>query len=1360
MGKPNIMDSTSRSAPLRALLAVLLAFSGLLATISPAFAEPAHAAQTAKLTVGSSIYYGGYSTTWMWADGEMAYCANPSSSTPAPGDYARSPLAAPSGRTAETAADLWFGYGSPGFDASLWPSRWYDGSAMNDNHYAALAHILVSDTYTSDGSYALYGCSEDFKQWVRQNVIGFGTSGQEINPNATGRLIAARAGEVPENFEAFQLYTGASTQIILSFEYTPYGEIALQKHSALPGVSGSNPCYSLEGAVYDVYSDSNLASKVGSITTDSEGNGKLGELIPGTYWVKESVPAEGYALGESVYSVEVHPDATSTVNGAAGVSDIPKSDPVGMLVMKVDATTGENSPQGSASLAGAEFTVRFYEGHYASAEEAEASGAPARTWVFATDADGFADYADAYKVAGPDLYHMSNGDPTLPLGTAVIQETKAPAGYNLDDGQGGEPKSFCVQITDSGAMGEAVYTYNTPKAPDTVERGDFRLVKEIPIEVEDASGIVQESDRVLLPGVQFQLINASDNPIVSPETGEKAGPGEVVCTIVTDENGLASTRGGLAVNGWDIPQGWSAALAFGTYTVHEVIPTSVVESFKAEHGFDIFPVPDWKVTISEEGQYDPPALVNNHIPQTPLKVVKVDAETGKQIPLACSFQLLDSDGELVTYESHYPETHIMDTWTTNERGEVTLPMLLEQGDYTLVEVQAPDGYVKALEGKTITVGAVYNDWDDPIEVEFADVPQKGTISVVKHDSTTGEPVSDSVYIVKAASDIVTGDGTVRVKAGETVATIETDEAGRATTGELYLGTYTVYEAKAKDGYALDVAEKTVTLAYQGQDVAVFEETLEVEDVPTELKVMKVDALDEGKPVAGATFRLWNDEGTYDEELVTGEDGMIDVSYLVHGAYHLQEIAAPEGYVVSDVDDEDNALVHDLAVNDQGMFELEDGSMSAVFEIEIANMPKTMGTTATDASSGTHEGQAREELTIIDVVEYTGCIPGTEYAVEGILMDAETGEPALDDDGNEIAAQTTFVAEDFTGSVEMTFAFSGVELAGTKLVAFETMTCEGEEYMVHADISDEGQTVSVVDIATTATNPKTGDATGIADEELELVDMVEYTGLTPGNVYTMTGHIADPETGELLMDADGNAYVQETVFTPEAGEGTVEVPFAIDASGLSGKTTVFTETLSDAEGNVIAVHDDMADANQSVYFPNIRTNAVDGADGDKNLVAGESAVIVDTVTYENLIPGKEYVVTGVLMDKATGEPLEDARGNGISASAAFTPESPDGEVEVAFEFDATGLEGKSAVVFESLVKDGIEVAVHADIEDEAQTVNIVEGAPGKGYPKTGAAATAVAAGAGGIALTAYGLAGAVSGLLKRRKEAIDEQDEDE
>ena len=229
MRKSSPIGAVDRSAPLRAILAVLLAFSGLLATLSPAFAEEAHAAQTAKLTVGSSIYYGGYSTNWMWADGEIAYCGNPSASTPASGTYPKSALSAPSGRTAEAVADLWFGYGSPGFDASMWPDRWYDGSAMSDNHYAALTHILLSDTYTSDGNYAMYGCTEQFKDWVQYNVLGFGDSGEVTNPDATGRRIAARTGEVPRNFEAFQLSTGAGTQIILSFEYTPFGEIVLQK---------------------------------------------------------------------------------------------------------------------------------------------------------------------------------------------------------------------------------------------------------------------------------------------------------------------------------------------------------------------------------------------------------------------------------------------------------------------------------------------------------------------------------------------------------------------------------------------------------------------------------------------------------------------------------------------------------------------------------------------------------------------------------------------------------------------------------------------------------------------------------------------------------------------------------------------------------------------------------------------------------------------------------------------------------------------------------------------------------------------------------------------------------------------------
>ena len=181
------------SKAIKVSLVIALALSALgLSTC--ALGKAAYAADSAHLTVGSKISYGGYATTWMEADGTMAYCGNPSALNPPAGSYAKHMIDAPSGRNQETIADLWFSYGSEGFERSLWPDTWYDGSAMTDSRYAALAHILLSDTFSSNGNYALFGCNEAFKSWCRYNVIGFGTDGSEINPNATGRLICARQG--------------------------------------------------------------------------------------------------------------------------------------------------------------------------------------------------------------------------------------------------------------------------------------------------------------------------------------------------------------------------------------------------------------------------------------------------------------------------------------------------------------------------------------------------------------------------------------------------------------------------------------------------------------------------------------------------------------------------------------------------------------------------------------------------------------------------------------------------------------------------------------------------------------------------------------------------------------------------------------------------------------------------------------------------------------------------------------------------------------------------------------------------------------------------------------------------------------
>ena len=189
------MEKTRNGTPSRALR-LLLAAALTLGMVAPALGlapDKAHAAQGATLTVGDKIHYDSYNTTWFEVDGQPAWCGNPSKLTPDAGTYEKSPLSTTSGRTEELAADIWFSYGTPGFDASLWPSQWYGGGSMTPDRYMALAHILMADTYSSNGNYAMFGCSEGFRDWVQWNVIGFGDSGQLINDDATGRKILRRA---------------------------------------------------------------------------------------------------------------------------------------------------------------------------------------------------------------------------------------------------------------------------------------------------------------------------------------------------------------------------------------------------------------------------------------------------------------------------------------------------------------------------------------------------------------------------------------------------------------------------------------------------------------------------------------------------------------------------------------------------------------------------------------------------------------------------------------------------------------------------------------------------------------------------------------------------------------------------------------------------------------------------------------------------------------------------------------------------------------------------------------------------------------------------------------------------------------
>ena len=1146
------------------------------------------------------------------------------------------------------------------YDRYLWEAYSWWGNAT---HYGYLQYMVWCE-YTP-GYMDFYVTPEPSDFW---DVYGAAKAYYEQNKG---------------NFEAWgsEWHSSSSQSTCMIPRVTELGAVELAKSSDSTELTDGNGCYSLEGAVYGIYSDSGCTALVATMTTDADGNARADSIKSGDYWVKETSPSPGYALDGNPYPVTVSAGQAAAVNGGS-VAEVPKSDPVGMLVAKVDADLGAQ-PQGAASLEGAEFTVAFYKGQYATAADAEASGAAERTWTFRTDADGFCYLAEEYKASGPDFYYQSDGEtPTLPLGTAVIQETKAPQGYLLDDGAGNAPEKFCVQITDDGAVGESVYTFNVPEAPESVMRGGVDVRK-----IDAETGDVPQGDAALA-GAVLDIVNLNENPVVVD--GGTYAEGEVCKSITVEYDGgtgayVASCRD---------------CLPYGSYEIHE---SAAPEGYLLTAG--------WTQEFSIEKDGDVADLtaeakaLSDDVVRGGVRVEKDDKELGKSEAIggkdhastegAClsgiEFTIVNqSERAVVVSGELFEPGDVVEAVETAWNGEIgayvaeTPSDELPYGTYTIQETATNGSYLLTDgEPRTFQIredGAIVEADAQGTELVFSD-------QVIRNDMELSKKADDSNAAIQAAflvTNTETGEAHVLV----------CDRNGDASTAASW---------------------NPHTRNTNANDKLAESETVKSSDFDTS---------------AGIWFGL-------------GEDGSMaepddSLGAMPYGHYTIEELRS------------DSNAGYELV--EREIWIARDTTVARAVWMSLDDQPsERIRTQAADAADGDSYVDAAEQVTIKDTVFYENLrTDGREYTVEGVLMLKSENKPLLDAEGNPVTASRTFVPTVSSGTVELEFTFDASLLAGETVVVFEDLLQDGKLVATHADINDEGQSVKVVRIRTTATN-ETGGKT-VTGTDVAIVDEVAYEGLTPGETYTLKATLMDAETGKPVQRAAGlfpEDVTAEADFTAEAASGKATVTLECDVAELGGHHLVVFEELYGPDGGKITEHKDLEDEGQTVTVVQICTTATDAADGD-HLIESGNAKIVDVVEYKGLTPGEAYTMNGTLMVKSTGEALSGADGKPVTASAEFTPEKADGTVEMTFEFDASDLdEGTELVVFEEcLAANGDVVAAHEDIEDAGQTVVVdnpdtpeAPDAPKPGMPKTGdevpwipiASLAGAAACAAGIAL---------------------------
>lgn len=958
-----------------------------------------------------------------------------------------------------------------------------------------------------------------------------------------------------------------------------------------------------------------------TVKTNSKGEFELSDLFPGKYTVTEHTPTE-YAEQKSK-TVNVESGKTATVS----FSNVLKK--WNLTVTKTDAET--KSAQGDASLAGAVYGI-YNNGKLVD--------------KYTTDKNG--SFTTSYYVCGDNW---------------TLKEIEPSEGYLLDETEyniGTEAKKYTIE-NNSVSIG----------VTEDILKGKIAIIKH----TDDGSTKIETPEK----DAEFQVYLKLSGSYTKAKESERDN-------LICDEYGFAETK--------DLP--------YGTYTVHQT---------KGWNGTEF--IADFDVFVNEDGKTYK-YLINNASLESYVKIVKVDSETGKQIPYAgAGFQIYNPDGKLVTMTYTYPNVTEIDTFYTNEDGYLITPESLPYGKgYSVVEVQAPYGYILDSTPVYFDITAENTTEENGITIvitEKKNTSQKGTITIEKTGEifsnviSSGEEViiyqpeysvnglSGAVFEIYADEDITTPDGTVRAKKDELVSTLKTNTKGTAISKQLYLGKYRVVEKTAPNGFVLNRTINHIELTYSGQNEKVTNTltsfTNDRQKVVIDLtKILEQDEkfnIGNNNEIFNVSFGLYADEDLKASNgTVIPKDGLLEIitcnekgkatftTDLPIGSYYVKEISTDSHYILSEKKypvlfeyaGQDTATVH-ISVNDGEPIENE-------------------------------------------------IIYGT---IKGLKIDRETGENIAGALFGLFSINETEFTEEtaiLTGksNEEGIFTFENVPYG--EYIVRELKPAEGylpNEENYQATVSEDEEVIEITvkndktpELGTTATID--GKKEVGATEVFTLEDVVEYKHLVPDKEYTVKGALMDKATGEPLL-IDEKEIRSETTFTPDEPSGSVTVEFTFDTRYIKEETNIVVFESLYSEDKELAVHADIEDEGQTVTvkIPEIGTKA--SIDGKKEFTANGDITIDDVVSYKHLTAGKEYTIKGVLMDKSTGKPfLVD--GKEVNSEVTFTPETADGEVIVSFTFDGSVITKETEiVVFETLYREGTEIAVHADIDDTDQTVTI-------------------------------------------------------